>query len=115
MPLALTEAQGMFLAGCMLLTFILLKRSYRYFGRRNRGRNSSAIEALPRPRTQWDGAQRDTLAQVEQQKVEMHEMSRDLNGQLASRIIVLEQLIRESQQKIDQLEQLLVKSETLVK
>ena len=106
-PLALAAADGMFLAGCALLTLILLKRSYRYFGPRSRNRHRPAIEAVPRPATKWDGSQRDTLAQIEREKVEMHEMSRDLNGQLNTRILVLEQLIHESQQKIDRLEQLL--------
>ena len=106
-PLALAAADGMFLAGCAMLTPILLKRSYRYFGSRNRNRQRSPIEAVPRPTTKWDGAQRDTMARIEQEKVEMFEMARDLNGQLNTRIVLLEQLIRESQQKIDRLEQLL--------
>jgi len=102
----------MFMAGCALLTFVLLKRSYRYFGRRSKS-NSTAIERVPRPSSQWDGAHRDTLAQVERQKVEMYEMSRDLNGQLSSRIIVLEKLIAQSQQQIERMEHLLEQNEAV--
>ena len=106
-PLALAAADGMFLAGCALMTLILLKRSYRYFGGRSRSQQRPAIERVRRPATKWDGSQRDTLAQIDRQKVEMHEMARDLNGELNTRILVLEQLIHESQQKIDRLEELL--------
>ena len=98
------------LAGGALLTLILLKRSYRYFGRQKKG-SSAPIERVARPASQWDGAQRDALAQVERQKVEMHEMSRDLNGQLSSRIIVLERLIGDSQRQIERLEALLAAAE----
>jgi hypothetical protein len=98
------------LAGGALLTLILLKRSYRYFGRQKKG-GSAPIERVARPASQWDGAQRDALAQVERQKVEMHEMSRDLNGQLSSRIIVLERLIGDSQRQIERLEALLAAAE----
>ncbi|MCG8449537.1 MAG: ferritin-like domain-containing protein [Pirellulales bacterium] len=102
----------MFLAGCALLTFILLKRSYRHFGKRHKS-NSGPIEYVRRPTSKWDGAQRDALAQIERQKVEMHEMSRDLNGQLNSRIIILEKLVGQSQQQIERLEQLLEQNESV--
>lgn len=109
--LANTSAIWMFLAGCALLTWVLLKRSYRYFGSRSRRGNSAPLQKVPRPAGVWDGAQRDSLAQVERQKVEMHEMTRDLNGQLSSKIIILEKLIADSQRQIDQLESLLEKAE----
>jgi len=100
-----------FIAGVALLTWILMKRSFRYFGNRRRNNKTSPIERVPRPTSKWDGVQRDALAQVERQKVEMHEMTRDLNGQLSSKIIILEQLISDSQRQIDRLEQLLEKVE----
>ncbi len=105
--LAKFDPVWMLVAGVALLSWILLKRCYRYFGRSRRNRNSAPIERLPRPAGKWDGAQRDSLAQVERQKVEMHEMTRDLNGQLNSKIIILEQLIADSQRQIERLEQLL--------
>jgi hypothetical protein len=111
MPLlAISLVDVPFLAGVALLTWILLKRSYRYFGRR-RNKNPAPLERQPRPTSKWDGVQRDALAQVERQKVEMHEMTRDLNGQLSSKIIILEQLISDSQQQIDRLEHLLDRAE----
>jgi len=102
-----------FLAGVALLTWILMKRSFRYFGHHRRNNKTAPIERVPRPANKWDGVQRDVLAQVERQKVEMHEMTRDLNGQLSSKIIILEQLIADSQRQIDRLEQLLEQSEQI--
>ena len=107
----------MFMAGCGLLTFILLKRAHRYFGPRRHKKSSDPIEHVHRPTDKWDGVQRDSLAQIERQRVEMHEMARDLNGQLTSRIVLLERLIGESQQQIERLEELLdeAKEERVVK
>jgi hypothetical protein len=105
--LADIHAVWMFLAGVGLLTFILMKRSYRYFSRPRRKRNDKPIELQPRPKGPWDGVQHDAMAHVERQKVEMFEMSRDLNGQLNSKIIVLEKLIADSQRQITRMEALL--------
>ncbi len=105
--LANINAVWMFLAGVGLLSFILLKRSYRYFGRRSRKRNEPAIERIPRPTNAWDGVQRDSMAHIERQKVEMFDMARELNGQLSSRIVILEKLIGDSQRQIERMEQLL--------
>ncbi len=110
MPVLLASSYAVlfFLAGVGLLTFILLKRSYRYFSRPRRKRNDKPIELQPRPKGPWDGAQHDAMAHVERQKVEMHEMARDLNGQLSSKIIVLEKLIADSQRQITRMEAMLV-------
>ena len=86
---------------------MLLKRSYRYFSRRRRKHDDNPLALQPRPKSPWDGAQHDSMAQVERQKVEMLEMSRDLNGQLSSKIIVLEKLIADSQRQIARMETLL--------
>lgn len=99
-----------FFAGCGLLTAIVLRRTFRRIGR-SKTNSSEPIERVARPTSKWDGAQRDALAQVERQKVEMYDMSRDLNGQLTSRILVLERLIGESQLQIERLEALLAKTD----
>lgn len=111
--LAVINSGWLFFAGCALLTLILLKRAYRRLGPRDKA-SATAIERVARPTSKWDGAQRDALAQVERQKVEMHEMSRDLNGQLSSRILVLEKLIGDSQRQIERLEKLLAEAERTV-
>ncbi len=105
----------LFLLGCALLTSILLRRSYRYFGRGRRRQNQSPLEKQPRPEGKWSGAQRDSLAQVDRQQVELHEMARDISGQLNSKIIVLEQLIATSQRQIERMETLLAESKEKIK
>ena len=107
-PLANILPTLMFFAGCALLTTILLRRSYRYFQKRTRGRVSEpAIEKQPRPDQSWSGIQKDTVAHVERQKVELHDMSRDVSGQLNSKMLLLQQLIAKSDQQIEQMEKLL--------
>jgi len=101
----------MFLAGCGLLTYLLLKRSYRYFGKSPSRQSSTAIERQRRPENAWDGVQRDTSALIDRQQVELHEMARDLSGQLNSKIIVLEQLVADSQRQIERMEQLLAETQ----
>ena len=109
-PLSLIDSGWLFFAGCALFTLVLLRTTYRRLGRRKKA-GPAAIERVARPASQWDGAQRDALAQVERQKVEMHEMSRDLNGQLSTKILVLEKLIGDSQRQIERLEELLSDAE----
>lgn len=100
-------AVWMFLAGVGLFAFILLRRSYRYFGTSRRRVDNAAIDLQPRPKAPWDGVQHDAMARIDRQKVEMFEMARDLNGQLSSKIIILEQLIADSQQQINRMEDVL--------
>lgn len=97
----------MFIAGISLLTAILLRRTYRQLGRGRRQFDSRPIDAQHRPTDQWDGAKADTTAVIERQKVELAELSRDVNGQLDTKIMVLRELIARSQQQIDQMEALL--------
>ena len=112
--LSVIDSGWLFFAGCALLTMVLLRKTYHRLGRRKKA-SPAAIERIARPTGQWDGAQRDAFAQIERQKVEMHEMSRDLNGQLSSRIIVLEKLIGDSQRQIERLEELLAETEAHTK
>ena len=62
---------------------------------------------MSRPQHAWDGAHRDPYAVVERHKVELHETAREVQGQLASRIAVLERLIAASSGQIKRMEQLL--------
>ena len=103
-------ASMMFAAGCALLTALLLRRSYRYFGRSRRKQNEGPIAAQPRPTSEWSGAHHDAAAMIERQKVELHEQGRELRAQLDNKISVLQELCRQSQQQIDRLEELLAES-----
>ena len=100
-----------FAAGCALLTWILLKRSYKYFGKPRGKRLIQGIEEQHRPTSEWDGAKSDAMARIERREVEMQEMTRDLKGELNSKIIILEKLIADSQRQIERMEELIEKAE----
>lgn len=116
MPLSPLLAEGLlapifFAAGCALLTVILLRRSYRFFGnRRSRGDSSPPIELQHRPTHKWDGVKKDAAARFNRDQVELYDLARDLKGQLDSKIIVVNELVAQSQQQIDRLEELLAES-----
>lgn len=105
--LANTTATLMFLAALALATAILLRRSYRYFGRRSR--NSEPLVRLPRPAPQSHHGM--TGANSAKQEIELYETAREITGRLDSKMIALEQLIVDVQRRVDRLEQLLTKLE----
>ncbi|TWT46934.1 hypothetical protein [Botrimarina hoheduenensis] len=102
-----------FALGCGILTAILLRRSYRYFGKRTRGGSGPPIASQPRPADAWDGAKRDAAARLGREKVELHELARDLIGQLDSKMILLNELVQQSHQQIERLQTLLDRAERL--
>lgn len=97
----------MFLLGISLLTSILLRKSYGQIGRRRKAYDSRPIDAQPRPKTEWDGAKHDSIAVIEREKVQLAQMSRDVNGQLDTKIMILRDLLARSEEQIDRLEELL--------
>lgn len=97
----------MFLAGIALLTALLMRRSYRYFGGKKRGFDPRPIDAQPRPTKAWEGAMNDSAAMVERQQVELAQMSRDVNGQIDTKIMILRELIARSEKQIERMEELL--------
>ncbi|MEO0529243.1 MAG: hypothetical protein AAF266_01565 [Planctomycetota bacterium] len=104
---------AMFALGCAGLTAILLRTAYRRLGKRKRGGGSGPhIEAQARPTSTWDGAKQDAHARLSRQEVELHEMARDLTGQIDSKLILFQQLVAQSQQQIERLEALLREAET---
>ena len=104
-------ASFMFAAGCALLVAILLRRSYRYFGRR-RKRDDSPIAHQPRPTSEWSGAYTDSSAMIERQKVELHDTGRELKAQLDNKIVILQELCAKSEQQIQRMEDLLARLES---
>lgn len=107
--LANLASAGLFALGCALLTMILLRRSYRYFGKKRR-RNEPAIDAQPRPTDAWSGAHADASARIERQKVELYDLGREITAQIDNKMILLQELIGKSQAQIDRLEELLAES-----
>jgi hypothetical protein len=90
-----------------LLVAILLRRSWRQSSKRSRGGSGPALDAQPRPKTPWDGAQQDAAARFDREQVELNELARDLTGQIDSKLVLLQQLIAQSDERIQRLEALL--------
>jgi hypothetical protein len=97
----------MFAAGCAALTFILLRLSWRRSGKRSRGGSGPPLDAQPRPKHRWDGAQKDAEARIDRHQVELHDLARDLTAQIDSKLVLLQHLIAQSDQRIHRLEELL--------
>lgn len=111
LPLASVWGISLFLAGVALLTATLMRRYYRQMGRRSRKYNEQAIESQPRPARQWDGARDDAMARLEREKVELEDHRRDAVGQIDSKVLVLRELIAQSERQIQRLEELLAAAE----
>ena len=98
-PLALAA----FLAGLAILCWVLLRRSFRYFGRRPK--QQATVVRASRPGA-FEGTSRlstppDELARWE---VQMHDLARRLSAQLDSKISVLESLVQEADRAAARLE-----------
>ncbi len=100
-------APAMFALGCGLLVAILLRRSWRQSGKRARGGSGPALDAQARPKHTWDGAEQDAAARFDRQQVELNDLARDLTGQIDSKLVLLQQLLAQSDERIQRLETLL--------
>lgn len=110
-PLAAVSPTLLFLAGCAILIWVLLRRSYRRCGRRTRPGAGDYLEHVHRPTSAWDGACHDAEAVIDREKVELYDMARDAAGQLDSKMILLSHMLADSQKQIDRMEQLLAELE----
>jgi hypothetical protein len=80
------------------------------FARQGRRRNKSSDGAVSRPASASltaDGRKLDTPASVAQWEVSMHETARDLMGRLDTKIVIVEQLVRDARESADRIEKLL--------
>jgi hypothetical protein len=96
----------MMLAGVALLIYFLMRKAHLQQVAEGRSRVVTDVPAFPRAKPTW---------QTSESNVEMAEMARDLNGQLTTKMIVLEQLIADSQQQIERMEELLAQVEAVKK
>lgn len=104
-------APAMFALGCGLLAALLLRRSYRYFGKKSRGGSGPHLEVQPRPKDEWDGVRDDAAARFDRQQVELHALARDLTGQIDTKLALMRQLVAQSDEQIKRLETLLEEAE----
>ena len=92
----------MFAAGALLAIVILLKRSYRYFGRRSRGGHITRVarpDTLPNPVDEARGSR-----EFERWEVRMQELMREHTAQLNSKMLALQALLREADETIARLD-----------
>lgn len=98
-------ATFMLLAGMALLVYFLVRKSHLQ-EIQQRSRVVSDVKSFPRSKPTW---------QTTDQGVEMAEVARDLSGQLTTKMIVLEQLLADSEKQIERMEKLLAKMEAVSK
>ena len=114
MLLANTTSWLMFLLGTALLTWILLRRSYRYLGRTKDGshadrRYGTSSSGCERSGQSLAHAPKDVL----RWQVEMHETARDLKAELDSKMGALQQLSRIAEQHCQRLETAILHAEKI--
>lgn len=105
MLVADSSAWILFFVALGLAIVILLRRSYRYFGRRSE-RDAPVVHVPPDP-VRWDPRPSDLSAELMRQQVQMHETARQLTARLDNKIRVLQYLTATAEQQIGRLESLL--------
>jgi len=101
----------LFLLGLALAITILLRRSYRYFGRRKRDSRTIASVAAP-PKDDREPLI-DAPPNILRWQVEMHETARDMKAELDTKMIALQQLIQQAREQTQRLESALDRAERL--
>lgn len=101
-------SRTMFFVGLALLTLILVRRSYKYFGprRTKRGKTDPHLEKVDCP-IQQDRPVTNVPVEVLRWEVQMHETARDLKAEIDSKMCALQVLIRQAREEADRLEKLL--------
>ena len=99
------------LLGLTMLAVMLLRRYFRYYGRRKPGRIDPPIVRVART----DRAPREPLLDAPREmtrwQVEMHQVARDVNGQLDTKMRMLLELIRQARLEREQLERAIERAE----
>ncbi len=104
-----------FAAGIGLLTWLLLRKTFKRLSKQKRAGSGPYLQKQRRPAHQWDGAKQDATARFERQQVELHDLARDLNGQIDSKLLLFRELVAQSEQQIERLEALLEEAESRTK
>ncbi|MCG8584276.1 MAG: hypothetical protein MI757_06150 [Pirellulales bacterium] len=91
----------LFAAGAILAIMILLKRSYRYFGRRSRGGHMTQVarpDSMPNPIDEARGSR-----EFDRWEVRMEQRMREHTAILDSKMIALQELLNEADRTIAKL------------
>jgi hypothetical protein len=92
----------MFAAGALLAIVILLKRSYRYFGRRGRSGHMTRVarpDTMPNPVNEAKGSR-----EFDRWEIRMQQLMREHTAVLDSKMLALQALLREADATIARLD-----------
>ncbi len=93
---------GMFALGVLLLISILFRRAARYYRKVPRSYTSSR-HTVATTRTSAAQPLVDAPPELLRWQVEMHETARDLKGELDSKMVALQELIRQAELQAERL------------
>ena len=103
----------MFLVGIAMMIFILMRRSNRYFRRqKKKKKDQGPLVQLDRPKVPNTRSAVILSADLARQEVQLNDRTRELMGQLDSKIRLLQQLMIQTEQQIERLEALLEETES---
>lgn len=97
-------ANTLFLIGLAMLVVVMLRQTNRYFKRK------TAEISQQQP----IGTRTDMIGDVARHEVHLHELARDLAGQLDTKIHLVEQLVRDAQAQAARLEAIIARAERTV-
>ena len=111
--MALFEDSSAWIVLCAMLVaiVILLRRSFRYFGRR-KGREPPIVH-VPRPEDSPHGLPSDASSELVRQEVQLYERERDVSARLDSKMGVLQHLIHQAQNEITRLEAVITQTKQI--
>src|SRR5580704_8258124 len=93
----------LFVAGAMLIVFVLVRRSRK----RAHLTKLPPVSPPPHPAHPPAGHHLDAPGAMGRWEVEMHDLARDLAGQLDSKIVIVQSLVQDAQQATARLEALI--------
>lgn len=108
MPLADITSTLVFLLALIVAISILLRRSYRYFGR---SLKRAAQPAWQPARSRDASGPHSANADAARSEVHLHETARELCARIDSKVLLLDAVIRRADERIRRLETLLERSE----
>lgn len=103
----------LFLAGLVLTCGVLLFRTHRQLGARPKTELSSPATFSQSKPLPTSAHRLDAPRETRQWEVEMHDLARELRGQIDSKIGILEHLIRDARVATDRLEAVLARAASL--
>ena len=111
------EMPWMFLVGVVLMIFILMRRWFRYSRRQRKRPDRYSLEKVKKitssAEPNLDLPLVDSPPEMTRWHVEMYEVARDIKGELNSKMIALQEMVRMADQASQRLESAVKRAESL--